>query len=145
MSSPTYRRSRPTLDCSSSRIKSVRAFPGFLASKTDPKSPAVILQMQLADKDHAESAEAPPPLLAEAIRSSFLSGTRDAAHITTDGFLAQHLQSQLAWGGTVAELNGGIGEYSLDWQLARPQMAKALSLHLMHCKSRGLLSRPERS
>ncbi|ORY55970.1 hypothetical protein BCR35DRAFT_309949 [Leucosporidium creatinivorum] len=93
----------------------------------------VILQMQLSESRRAGSADAPltpNPALAEAIRSSFLSGTRDA-HLFIDRFLAQNINSPLVWGGTIADFSG-IGEHSLDWQLARPQLAKALSLHLIH-------------
>lgn len=91
--------------------------------------------MQLSEAYRAGQTDSPlkpEPILADAIRSSFFSGTRDA-HLSTDHFLMQNLRSPFVWGGNMANMIS-LGESSLDWQLARPHLAKALSLHLVHCK-----------
>lgn len=75
----------------------------------------------------------PNPLLAESIRTSFLSGTRHSSSVQVDQFLTSIARHPLAWGGSISS-NLSLGESSLEWKLARSHLATALTLHLVHCE-----------
>ena len=79
-----------------------------------------------------------PALFSESIRFAFLGAGGDPERLASflQGEHARMSQSPTYSSGI------GLGESSIGWRLTRPALARALSLHLITCKSDSLTIHP---